>query len=88
MDELHPSGFGAGLIEPVGVASATKVTRAVKIEVDHEIRCQGNVPIRTRHGEVKLCGKLLIEQAGRPWRVTCPRCGTVNQSPSPGSPPA
>lgn len=87
MGDLHPSVFGAGH-EPVGVAAATKVTRAVKLEIDQEIRCQGQVPIRTRPGESKLCGKLLVELAGRPWRVTCPRCGAVNQSPAPGAPPA
>jgi formylmethanofuran dehydrogenase subunit E len=26
------------------------------------------------------CGKLLLEQATRPWALTCPRCKTRNQS--------
>lgn len=28
------------------------------------------------------CGKLLLEQATRPWSLTCPRCKARNQSAS------
>lgn len=86
---MDPRAFGYGAVveEPIGLPAATQVKRAIKIEVDKEIRCNGKVPLRSRPGEAKICGKLLVEQAGRPWRVKCPRCGTINQSPAPGAPP-
>lgn len=91
MTEFPASGFGHGAVipdvAPIGLPTSTQVTRAIKVEVDLEIRCQGMVDIRTRPGEQKVCGKLLIEKAARPWQVKCPRCSTLNRSSEAGSAP-
>ena len=41
--------------------------------VDYEIRCTG-------HYKGGTCNRLLAEMAARPWRMTCGRCKTVNES--------
>lgn len=59
----------------VGSTSASSVvasTMAVLL-VDVELRCRGS-----HRG--KVCGMLQMEQAGRPWVWTCPRCGFRNAS--------
>lgn len=70
--------------DPRGLPDSTHVTRAVKVEVDIMIRCSGRVVV---HDDERECGKLLAEQAGRPWRIKCSRCGTVNRSSDAGRAP-
>lgn len=79
-----PSSYGSGL---VGKPALTQVTRAVKVEVDHDIRCQSEVEDRRNPGETKLCGCLLAELAARPWRIQCRRCKLMSQSSDPGRAP-
>lgn len=54
---------------------------AKKTVTDSDIRCTGMVAIE-RTQTTKRCGKLLAIQAGRPWKIQCPRCHAVNTSPA------
>lgn len=63
-----------------GAVGATRYSVAEKTVTDADIRCTGRVPLNGGH---KTCNKLLAKLAGRPWEIQCPRCRTVNRSPSP-----
>ena len=67
---------------PEGTPAVTKHARANTVTTDADIRCAGQVPIRSEPGEFRTCHKLLAKLAGRPWVIECPRCKTTNRSPS------
>lgn len=67
-----------------GVTGATRRSLASITITDAEIRCSGVVTLKNE--STRPCNKLLARQAGRPWIIGCPRCGTENRSIVEGAP--
>lgn len=76
-------GYGDNLAtDPIhGQPEWTRFAVANKTVTDSDIRCQGNVEVRTEPGQTKTCNRLLARLAGRPWLIQCSRCKAVNRSP-------
>ena len=69
-----------------GAPSATRYARVDKAITDADIRCGGQVSVRSEPGEFRTCNNLLAKLAGRPWVIECSRCKTVNKSPQSTTP--
>lgn len=67
--------YASEVAAATGQPTKTRHERATKTTTDADVRCW-------------KCSRLLIELAGRPWRVKCSRCKATNQSPPDTAPPA
>ena len=81
VEDLDPTAHPDTVVQGRPVESHHQLAK--KTITDKEIRCSGEMELPGRTpGRTRTCRKLLAAMAGRPWEITCPRCGTTNRSPA------